>query len=525
MGPPTRSTVLVTKPAKAVEETAGKALKKVAGEGEQSLFARVVRVLIGRGGAGVGLRVGFAPLDALADVSPEVAAAFARLQLAKHVEHVWPGGLNALLRSRVARTRLEKALTDLTDAELTEALRRLRDVAGETVATKSRKALLDEARKELVDRFGVGAARTAASAVAPKLAKAVAKKAAKAAGKGAAEAGSTAFDLVEKASKVPEIGIAQRDFERALGHGEIDDIRSAANSLADVIALKARAAGLNSGQVRRMRGAIATVVRSFERQAVDSASKNARRAVVAAMDALADTDPAVPFLRRVLPWMTEETWPDVTTALSRIPPVPPAVRKAGGAALKDALRWRIGAVKGVLGDVIARAGKFRRIRATELARARRFLESPAGEGYSLLVSRTPIRATVKGTTKFALSYDDAVLLVNQKAKKVIVVMAAQFKAGDAGALKALAQTERDALREAGGRLLLDGEQYAVELGVLPTRRVFVGTKLGVDPDATRTFAQQLGRRELDFIDLPTDPDDLDMVAAFMLQAIDAIPKP
>src|SRR5688572_22378905 len=48
---------------------------------------------------------------------------------------------------------------------------------------------------------------------------------------------------------------------------------------------------------------------------------------------------------------------------------------------------------------------------------------------------------------------------------------------------------------------------------------------GVDPVAARTFAQQLGRRELDFIDLATYPDDLDRVAAFMLQAIDAIPKP
>jgi hypothetical protein len=206
-----------------------------------------------------------------------------------------------------------------------------------------------------------------------------------------------------------------------------------------------------------------------------------------------------------------------------VPPVPPGLGAKGGRALDDAVRWRIGAIKGVLGDAIARASAYRRIRAAELRRARRFLESPAGAAYSLRVARTPIRATVRNATRFALSYDDAVVLVNEKAGTVVVVLAAQFKAGDAGALKALAQTEKDVIREAGGRLLIDGKQYTVKRGVLDTHRAFVGTKLGVDPDAARTFAEQLGRKELFFVSLPTDPADLDGVATLLLRAVGAVP--
>jgi hypothetical protein len=508
-----------------VETAAAKAARKAAGEAETNIFVRAVRALLGRGGSAVGLRLGFAPLEALVDVSPEVATAFARLDAASHVARVWPSGLFGQLRVAVARRNMQKALAALTDQELAEAVRRIRAVAGKTTATRSGRALVEEALEEVEARFGATAAKAAADAVTP----AAAKAAGKAAGKGAARAAgsaarSTAFDLVEKAARIGEVGIAQRAFEQALSYGEVADIRKAGTALADAIARNRRAAGLSAKDLNRTRAALATVVRSFERQAAGTAAKGARRAVVEAMAALGPADPAVAMLRRVLPWLAEESWPELAAALSRMPPIPPSLRKRGRQALADAVQWRIGAIKGVLGDAIARASRYRRIRAAELARARRFLESPAGAGYSLLVARTPIRATVKDATRFALSYDDAVVLVNEKTRKVVVVLSAQFKAGDAGALKALAQTERDIVREAGGQLLIDGKQYAVELGVLPTRRAFVGTKLGVDPDAALTFAQQLGHKELFFVNLPTDPADLEGVAAFLLRAVGVIPK-
>ncbi|MEV6641086.1 hypothetical protein [Amycolatopsis sp. NPDC051371] len=465
------------------------------------------------------------------DVSPNVAVAVTRLHAVIHVAQVWPGTKNSLVRLAVARHELTKALDTLTEDELAEAVRRIRPVAGQTTATRSTRALLEEARGEIAATFGNAAGKAGRNAVGPVAAKAtkVAATAAKAAAGKVAEAAapaarSTAFDLVEKvARQVGEVAIAQRAFEQALGYGGVAEIRAAADALAATISRNRKAAGLGANEVQRIRGALSTVVRGFERQVAGTAAKTLRRTLVEAMGALGPTTPIAAVLRRVLPWLAEESWPEIVAAVSRIPPIPPNVRKRAGQALADEVRWRIGAIKGVLGDAIARASRYRRIRMAELARARRFLESPAGAGYTLKVARTPIRATVQDTTRFALSYDDAIVLVNEETKKAVVVLSAQFKAGDAGALKALAQTERDVVREAGGRLLIDGQQYTVETGVLSTHRAFVGTKLGVAPDATQTFAQQLGRKELTFVDLPTDPKDLDDMAEFLLQSAGTIP--
>jgi hypothetical protein len=460
------------------------------------------RALFGKDGDEVGLRIGFSPLAAVVDVSEKLATAVAQMDLLTQVARAWPNGRLARLRMAGARRELDAALDAVTDAELDEAGRRLRAIVGRAEATGSNRRLLEAARAEAEIRFPRGRGRVVTGAV-PR---------------------STAFDLVQRAARASdEIGMAQHSFDQALTVGDAATIREAGSALADTIAKHGKAAGMNAADRRKTRSAIATVVRSFELQVPTTSADAVSKAMFAAMEALPDASPIAGALRRVLPWLSVDNWPVVAGSLARIPPINPHLRMQAGDALDDAARWRVGVIKGILGDLIARNSRYRKIRHSEIARAYRFISGPGGTGWSELVSRTPIRATVADKTRFALSYDDAVLIMNAERKAVAVVMSAQFKAGDASSLKALAQTSNDVVRESGGKLLVDGQQYTVELGVVPTKRVFVGTNLGIDPRDPLTLIQQLETKELVFVNHPSNPADLDSVASFMLRAADIIP--
>ena len=62
---------------------------------------------------------------------------------------VWPSGLIGQLRVAVARRNMQKALAALPDQELAEAVRRIRAVAGKTTATRSGRALVEEALEDV----------------------------------------------------------------------------------------------------------------------------------------------------------------------------------------------------------------------------------------------------------------------------------------------------------------------------------------------------------------------------------------
>lgn len=469
----------------------------------EGLFVRVARALYARGGVEAGLRIGFLPLSALVDVSPEVAEAASRCELAILMQAAQPGAEVGRVVAMDAAPALEREINKLSDADLDGALTRLRSVAGETTFTRSpdelRKAALDAVRQ----RYAVTAGKEIISSTMR---------------------AKTAFDLIDKsAEQVDAVDLANRAFVRASGTREPATMRAAATKLVDTIEQSKGELNLKGKDVTRIRKALDTVVRGAERASIDSTA--ARAAFEQAFVSIKAGDPAGAMLGRVLPWLDESARQELAIALANLPPVPTSAARAGDDAVADQIRWRVNRIKGLLGELVAQRSRYRWVRAAELKRVRRFLETRAGANFEVLIQNAPLRMTTTGGTALALSYDDAIALLNKETGKVSFPLASEFKAGDMSSQRVFDQISRAEARESGGYALITTEdgtkQYKIEKGPLTQRRVFVATILETSPSEA-SIVEQVGGRDLLFVHVPVNPDDLGAAAEFLLRSVGII---
>lgn len=456
------------------------------------------------------LRIGFRPRDALAQVSPEFAAARTWFDLRLHMSRAYPQADPYERAVRSAREDVERALEAITDEEFDRAARWLRDTVGEVPHAKDRTALINAVRKQFDDEYPPPSRLQA----------------------GAARPRATAFEQVQSLGEESgEVAAGIRTFELACADADAATVRVAGGSLQDLIEKHGKEAGLDWKARHRAKRAIETVMRSFERQAPTEAGAAAILAFKRAHRGLKADDPFFSLYRGLQSWLDDADFDRLGAAVARIPSMKGGLR---GEAAAAAANWRISAIKGILGELIGRKGPYRRIFDEYLGLARSFADGPTGKAWRVHVARTPIRALNKKGA-LALFYDDAILLVDDARGKVAIAFSAQFKAGDVASLKVLEQLDSDELRESLGKLLVDGKLYDIDRSVVATERVIVTTKLGLlddlpeptggpprlaTPEAT---AAAIGTKEMQFVPMPVSSDDLTALAAFFLWAAEKIP--
>ena len=448
-------------------------------------------------------RIGFHPRDALAMVSGKFAVERVAFDLRRQLLGAWPGadpGGKALLK---ARADVDKALSQLSDAEVAEARRWLRATVGDVPAAKDKASLLAAIRQQFDDEM-------------PQAGKRVSMKPPR----------STAFESIESlAWHVDEVLAAQRTFEQACIHAESKQIHEAGEALKAAVKKYAKEGGLGAKEVARCRDAIDTVMRSFDRAGTTPGGANAVAAFHAALRALDPDDPFVVIYRRLASHLDAADLGRVGELLARMPPADKIPAKV----MEKMSRHHVNAIKGLLGELIGRKGPYRELFKEQLARANDFIEGPAGKTWKVYVARTPIRG-LNSKEVLALFYDDAILLVDESAGKAAMVFTAQFKAGDLASLKVFRQLDSDEVREGLGKLFVDGKLYDIDRTVLDAERAIVTTKLGVLDEtvplweapptaaAPAATAAAIGTKDVRFVPMPAGIEDLDAMATFLLRA-------
>jgi hypothetical protein len=486
---------------------------------------RAVRALTGRG---IDLRLGASSLDAVAQASDGVALATDLLALisATHGQALAAKKYIRVTEADVRRA-LHAELLAMTDQQRAAALLRYRQALGED-ATQSvtAKDLETLARREADREFPPTAGqrpltRSTRPVTAPDPPAAKKKTAQKkpAATPPPRRSGTAFDDLTRAARSSPEIENGRHTHEKALATADPRLIALATKQLQDLLFRFGQSAGLSGRQIRRVQAALATVQRSFANLIVGPTQEAAYTAVRRQLSQLDPDDPVGAAWRRLGPWL-EQDLGELVRLLTRFPPV----SKLPPDQLATISKWRIGAAKGAAGELVALNGAYRRTLARQIRRARRFQRANPEAGYKLIYQfATPLRATTQKANAFALSYDNAVLLINTDTRNAIVVHAAQFKAGDISSLYGLAQTGRDNLREQGGQLLIDGVPYIIKHGQLRTHRTIVGMQVGAPLDGTAPPVQtELANREVDIVAMLIDPEDLHTIGEFVLTVIESL---
>jgi hypothetical protein len=458
------------------------------------------------------LRIGFKPRDALAQFSPEFAAARTWFDLRLRMSRAWPQADPQQSAVRSAREGVEQALEAMTDEEFERSARWLRDTVGDVPHARDRTAFVDAIRKQFDDELPPPS-KLQPSTARPR---------------------ATAFEQVQSlGEQVGEVAAATRTFELACVDADAATVRAAGRSLQDLIEKHGKVAGLDWKARHRAKRAIETVVRSFERQAPTEAGAAAIAAFNRAHRALKADHPFFSLYRRLQSWLDDADFDRLGAAVARLPPMKGGLSKEAAAA---AASWRISSIKGVLGELIGRKGPYRRVFDEHLGLARSFADGTEGKAWKVYVPRTPIRALNKKGA-LALFYDDAILLVDESRSRVAIAFSAQFKAGDVASLKVLEQLDSDELREGLGKLLVDGKLYDIDRQVVVTERVIVTTKLGMldeFPEPTggppklatpKATAAAIGTKDVQFVPMPVDPDDLFALATFLLRAAEKILAP
>jgi len=476
--------------------------------------------------------LGAKPMHALNLAYPEFNAAVVYLDLRDRIADAYRAVDEHRLLVDAARDDVERALDTMTDEHFQRASAWLRDTVGEVPATKDRKALIDAVRRQLDDEYPRAkppAARTAPFAKKPPRVKPPVPAPPK-----------TAFDQLEDlAAESGEVALALHTFQQACLYEPETVIFSAAERLQQAITEHGKRVGLNWNARARCSRAVAATVRSFERQLPTAQGREVALAFRRAVRQLPKGDPFVAAYKRLQSWLEPADLDRLGTAIARLRPIRPVgATKAAKEAVADAVRGRTSTITGLAGEIVGRKGAYRRHFQQELRRARSFAEGPGGGAWKVTIPRTPVRGLTADGKTFQQFYDDVILLVDEARSKVAISFSAQFKAGDAASLEVLAQLDSDELRKRAGKMIIDGKQYDIELGVIPHETAIVTTTIGVAeartftkkgpaaPRATtdpRQIAAAIGDRQIQFWSLPVDPDDLRALVLFMLRAAEKVP--
>jgi hypothetical protein len=477
--------------------------------------------------------LGVKPLRALNAVYPEFNAAVVYLDLRFRIARSYRAADERLAAVGAARNDVERALNAMTNEHYERAAAWLRDTVGEVPASRNRQALIDAVRKQLDTEYP----RPGPAAGA---AKRFGKKAPRVKVTGRPQP-RTAFDQLEELSALSgQVAHALHTFQQACLYENATVIRGAAERLQQTIAEHGKRAGLDGKARARCSRAVEATVRSFERQLPTAEGLQAVLAFWRAFDQLPPNDPFVAVYRRLQSWLDPADLERLGTAVARLWPIRAAgATKEALEAVTNAVRGRTSCLVGLLGELVGRKGGYRRMFERQLRRARSFAEGPGGGAWKVYVARTPVRGLTADGKTFQQFYDDAILLVDEARGKIAVSFSAQFKAGDPASLEVLAQLDSDELRLRAGKMVVDGKQYEVELGVLPHETAIITTTIGVAEARTFTkkgrtapratsdptaIATAIGDREIQFWPMPVDPEDLRALVLFLLRAADKVPS-
>jgi hypothetical protein len=475
--------------------------------------------------------LGVKPMQAVNVAYPEFHLAVVYLDHRDRVARAYRAVDENRAVADAARDDVEQALDAMTNEHFQRASAWLRDTVGDVPAAKDRKALIDAVRRQLNDEYP--------RFRPPAGAKPFAKKPPQVRPPVPAPP-RTGFDQLEDlAAESGEVALALHTFQQACLYESETVIFDAAGRLQQAIAEHGRRAGLNWNARARCSRAVAATVRSFQRQLPTAEGREVVLAFRRAFDKLPKGDPFVDVYKRLQSWLEPADFQRLGAAVGRMRPIHAAGgTKAAKEAVADSIRGRTNTVTGLAGELVGRKGADRRRYQRELRRARNFAEGPGGGAWQVMLPRTPVRGLTADGKTFQQFYDDVILLVDQTRSKMAISFSAQFKAGESASLEVLAQLDSDELRKRAGKLIVDGKQYDIELGVIPHETAIVTTTIGVAearvftkkgpaaPRATtdpKQIAAAIGDRQIPFESLPVDPEDLRALVLFMLRAAEKVP--
>lgn len=482
------------------------------------------------------LLLGVKPVHALSQTFPEFRQGMTWLILRMDVARMSPDVDISQKVARTCRKEVETLLDSMSDEQFEAAAKWLRETVGQVPASKSKADLVAAVRKHLELHFPTPEAEEVAARVAKKLPIPAVSGAAR-----AALGRETGWDMLLKmADSDDDVLRALRNFQQACLHAEPTVIQELAQTLQGVIATKGKGLGFAARARDRMSRAVASVVRDFERQVTGAEGLEVIEKYLRAINRLKPTDPMVDVYARLRSWLGTDDLEAIATYIAKLYPMSAANgTKAAAERLAEQVSGRISNVVGMIAEIIGRKGRYQRIFAEQLVRAHAFTESVAGQGWKVMVSRTPVKALSLDGKTFQQFYDDVILLVDEAGGKVAVVLSAQVKGGDGASLKVLAQLDKDEIRRGLGKLLVDGKVYDIVEGVIPSHSVIVTSVLGVEkearfvkgkplPAAPETdpvkIAAAVGDREIEFVPLGALPDDVWALARFILESAGKIPR-
>lgn len=472
--------------------------------------------------------IGVKPLNALSVFYPEFNSAVVWLELRHRMSHAYPSVDANHLATHAALLDVKKILEATTDQHYEGVAKWLRETVGEVPASKSREDLLAAVRKQLDHDYPLRELIEKATKERKFIPKkvAVAKMVLP-----RAPVTSTAFDeLHTLAERHGEVMDALHTFQRACVHEDPIVIRQTAQGLHVAIAEHAVSASR-----QRLKDAVEAITETFERKLVTSDALDAVLKFWQAFDKLAPTHPIVNVYARLHSWLTPDDFEQLGAIVARLPEL-----RAGGttkkakAKLAASIAGRLNPLQGELGQLIGIKGPYRRTYEQQLRRAASFSESLAGKGYRVAVSRVPVRALASDGT-FQLTYDEAIVLINDSEGKAALSFTAQFKTGYHASPKVFAQMDSDDIRESLGKLLVDGRQYDIVTGLtkhestIVTSTLAAGEEIKFKPSSARSekkltkVAQSIGDREVQFLPLPPEPSDIRAIVRFFLVAAGKIP--
>lgn len=509
--------------------------RKLAALGQKALtsLGRALFGRLARSTRRAALLVGMKPVQALGAVFPEFRAAMVWLELRADLRRLAPDIDIHAEQMQAARREVESLLDSMSDDQFGAAAAWLRETVGDVPASKSRADLVAAVRKHLDLHF--------ASPTPAALTGRPAKQLAKPAAAGAGMRADTGWDdLIKLADADDDILRALRNFQQACLHAEPKVIRELAEVLQGLIATKGKSLGRPAQARQRMSRAVASVVRDFERQLPTAEGLEVVEAYLRALNRLKATDPMIDIYARLRSWLDTDEIEVLAAYVAKLQPMSGTgvMTRAAAEDLAERVSGRISNLVGKIAEIVGRKGRYARIFAEHLVRAQAFVDSAAGKGWKVLVSRTPVKAlSVDGRT-FQQFYDDVILLIDETGTKVAVVLSAQVKGGDGASLGVLAQLDKDELRRQLGKLLVDGKVYDIVEGVIPSHSVIITSALGVAEEARFVkgkplptgperdpvkIAAAIGDREIEFVPLAAIPDDIWAFARFMLTAGGKIP--
>lgn len=438
--------------------------------------------------------MGARPLNTVMDFAPRVRAAFAWASKVQDLQRAFPQGHLSTLRIAKARVDLKREIDSTPDKELDKALDQLRYMVGEKVAPKSGKELRELARKQADRLFPMKADKTVRE--------------------GALK--STSFDDMRIATELSdEIDRAYYSFMGTLKSGNQSEITHTGNVLKAVLKEHGKKAGLKPGEIDRCQKAVNQVVGDHISRLP---AGNADKVLEGIFRALLSVDRASeisPALSRLSRFLSTDDWYSIANYVARMPEIKPGKAESATAAVDS--------LKSVYGEITARKGSYRHVRDRSRRFAESFVERPGMEQWEVLGDPLPpLRMLKKQDPEFALSLDDAVIVINPTTNKAAILLAGQFKSGDASSAEGLAQVANDILREQGGKILIGGKLYDLELDLVETRRVLVGTKLSRRRRDNANPREMLLTTEVTFIKQPVEPNDLKLAALFVLRSVGKI---